>query len=61
MKKFENIIFASDVDGTFASYKQPMAYKNIEALKYFKENGGRFCFATGRNHYESLSEEKQNF
>ncbi|MGM9663635.1 MAG: HAD-IIB family hydrolase [Eubacteriales bacterium] len=52
MKKFENIIFASDVDGTFASYKQPMAYKNIEALKYFKENGGRFCFATGRNHYD---------
>ena len=52
MKKFENIIFASDVDGTFASYKQPMAHKNIEALKYFKENGGRFCFATGRNHYD---------
>lgn len=52
MKKFENIIFASDVDGTFASYKQPMAYRNIEALKYFKENGGRFCFATGRNHYD---------
>lgn len=52
MKKFENIIFASDVDGTFASYKQPMAYKNIEALQYFKENGGRFCFATGRNHYD---------
>ena len=52
MKKFENIIFASDVDGTFASYMQPMAQRNIDALKYFRENGGRFCFATGRNHYD---------
>lgn len=52
MKKFGNIIFASDVDGTFASYMRPTAQRNVDALKYFKQNGGRFCFATGRNHYD---------
>lgn len=52
MKKFENIILASDVDGTFASYGNPSSEKNVAALRYFKENGGKFCFATGRNHID---------
>lgn len=52
MKKFENIILASDVDGTFAAYGKPMAEGNVAALRYFKENGGNFCFATGRNHID---------
>lgn len=49
MKKFENILLASDVDGTFAwkfSYINP---KNLEAIEYFKQNGGRFLFSSGRN------------
>ena len=52
MKKFENIILASDVDGTFAYYGNPSSEKNVAALRYFKENGGKFCFATGRNHID---------
>lgn len=48
MKKFENIIIASDLDGTFLSSKGVEVPRNIERIKYFTENGGLFTFATGR-------------
>ena len=50
MKKFEHILLTSDVDATFfweESYVHP---SNLDAVKYFIENGGRFSFASGRNH-----------
>ena len=48
MKKFENIVIASDLDGTYFGTKQYLLERNIEAVKYFCENGGHFTFATGR-------------
>ncbi len=48
MKKFENIIIASDLDGTFLSSDSKEIPRNIEKIKYFTENGGLFTFATGR-------------
>lgn len=48
MKKFENIVIASDLDGTYFGTKQYLIPRNIEAVRYFCENGGHFTFATGR-------------
>ena len=48
MKRFENIIIASDLDGTFLSKKCGEVERNIEKIKYFTDNGGMFTFATGR-------------
>lgn len=50
MNKFRNILLTSDVDGTFfwnETYTNP---RNIERIRYFVENGGLFCFSSGRNH-----------
>ena len=47
-KKFENIFIASDLDGTFFGSKTYLVDRNLERIKYFCENGGRFTFATGR-------------
>lgn len=50
MKKFENILIASDIDGTVLwnySYIHP---RNFERLRYFCDNGGRFALSTGRSH-----------
>ena len=48
MKKFENTVIASDLDGTYFGTKQYIVDRNLEAVKYFCENGGHFTFATGR-------------
>ena len=48
MKKFENIIIASDLDGTFLSNGRGEVARNIEKIKYFTDNGGLFTFSTGR-------------
>lgn len=50
MKKFENYLIASDIDGTLlweASYVNP---RNLERLRDFCEGGGHFSLSTGRNH-----------
>ena len=50
MKKFENVMLASDIDGTFlweGGYIHP---RNIEMVRYFCENGGHFAFSSGRNY-----------
>ncbi len=52
MKKFQNILITSDIDGTLlweANYVNP---KNYEKLSYFLENGGHFALSTGRNHVD---------
>ena len=43
---FDGYLICSDFDGTFFGGQD--LSKNIEAIKYFTENGGRFTFATGR-------------
>ena len=48
MKKFENFVIVTDLDGTFFGKKGRIVPENIEKLKYFVENGGSFTIATGR-------------
>ncbi len=45
---FDNIVLLSDIDGTLATYDRVIQPKNIKAIQYFVENGGRFAVATGR-------------
>lgn len=50
MGKFDNIFIVSDIDFTFLAKDRSIPSRNLEAIKYFKEEGGRFTFATGRSH-----------
>lgn len=54
MKKFEKIVIASDLDGTFFDNTSKPHRRNIEAVKYFTENGGHFTIATGRVPLQTL-------
>ena len=48
MGKFENIVIASDLDGTYLGKRSVLVERNLERVRYFCENGGHFTFATGR-------------
>ncbi len=48
MRKFENIVIATDLDGTFLGKDASLVERNLRAVEYFKENGGSFTVATGR-------------
>jgi len=54
MGKFTGIILVSDFDGTFTSHVPENYRKNIAEIERFKNDGGIFTFATGRE-YHSLS------
>ncbi len=47
MKKFDGLLLCSDWDGTFCSGSL-IPKVNIDAVRYFQENGGRFTIASGR-------------
>ena len=47
--KFDNKLIVSDLDGTFFDSESGVVQINVDAINYFKENGGFFTFATGRN------------
>ena len=47
MGKFDRFLIHSDLDGTFAVGKN-IFKENIDAIKYFTGNGGKFAFCTGR-------------
>ncbi len=47
--KFDGIMIITDLDGTFFNSKSEIAKRNMEAVEYFKENGGLFTIATGRS------------
>lgn len=49
MKKFEGIVIASDLDGTFLADGERYVKRNLDAIEYFKANGGLFTIATGRD------------
>lgn len=55
MGKFDNIFIVSDIDNTFLARDRSVPERNLEALSYFKSEGGRFTFATGRSHMSLLS------
>ena len=55
MKKFENIVLASDMDGTFLAGNEEGMARNRKAVAYFKSQGGHFTFCTGREPEAVLS------
>ena len=48
MKKFEGLLFCSDLDGTLFNSHRRVSDENREAIEYFKAEGGLFTFITGR-------------
>lgn len=50
MKKFDGVLLVSDFDDTLYNSKLKVSPENLEAIRYFMENGGRFTVATGRAH-----------
>ncbi len=48
MKKFEGILLATDLDGTLLRADKSISEENKRAVEYFKSEGGRFTFITGR-------------
>ena len=48
MGKFDNVVIATDLDGTFLGKGATLVQRNLDAVKYFTENGGHFTIATGR-------------
>ena len=50
MGRYEGIMIASDLDGTFLDTKGCVVQRNIDALRAFCAEGGLFTFATGRHH-----------
>lgn len=46
---FDGTLIVSDMDGTLLSEDGSISKRNIEAIEYFKANGGLFAFASGRN------------
>ncbi len=45
--KYDGILLCSDFDGTLA-YEATISQENIDAIKMFQANGGKFTLATGR-------------
>lgn len=57
MGKFDSVLLASDFDNTILNTERPrrtgcpvppISRRNLDALRYFMEHGGRFAVATGR-------------
>lgn len=48
MKKFEGLLFCTDLDGTLYTTDKKVSKRNLEAIEYFKSEGGIFTFITGR-------------
>ncbi len=48
MKKFEGVLICTDLDGTLLRNDKTISRKNLEAIEYFKSEGGLFTFITGR-------------
>lgn len=48
MKKFEGLLFCTDLDGTLFRDDKTVSKENLAAIEYFKSEGGLFTFITGR-------------
>lgn len=48
MRKFEGLLFATDIDGTLLRNDKTISEENLSAIEYFKAEGGLFTFVTGR-------------
>ncbi len=48
MGKFEGVLICTDLDGTLLKNDKTVSKENIDAIEYFKSEGGVFTFVTGR-------------
>lgn len=48
MNKFKDILICTDLDGTLLNSDNEISKENLEAIEYFKSEGGYFTFITGR-------------
>ena len=48
MKKFEGLLMCTDLDGTLLRADKTISRENLDAIEYFKSEGGRFTFISGR-------------
>jgi len=48
LKKFDGMLFCTDLDGTLYSSDKTVSKENLDAIEYFKSEGGLFTFITGR-------------
>ncbi len=48
MAKFDGILICTDLDGTLLKKDKTISKENLEAIEYFKANGGYFAYVTGR-------------
>lgn len=48
MGKFDGMLICTDLDGTLLKNDKTISQENIEAIEYFKSEGGYFTFVTGR-------------
>ena len=48
MPKFQGILLVTDVDGTLLKNDKTISRENLEAIEYFKAEGGLFTIVTGR-------------
>jgi len=53
MGKFNGILICTDLDGTLLRKDKSVSKENIDAIEYFKKEGGLFTFVTGRMPYTS--------
>ena len=51
MRKFEGILICTDLDGTLLRNDKSISTTNLDAIEYFKNEGGMFTFITGRPPY----------
>lgn len=51
MKRFDGLLFITDLDGTLLRNDLTISEENLKAIEYFKSEGGIFTFITGRLPY----------
>lgn len=48
MGKFDGVLICTDLDGTLFRDDKTVSKENLDAIEYFKSEGGYFTFVTGR-------------
>ncbi len=51
MGVFDGVLICTDLDGTLLKDDKTVSKENLDAIEYFKQNGGIFTFVTGRMPY----------